>query len=69
LIMSLEPIRYAPVSQLLRSSCVSTVRSIVVELQTEASLQDRDAMLRLMRLPLTIANDMEQQVYALGQAI
>jgi hypothetical protein len=69
LIMSLEPIRYAPVSQLLRSSCVSTVRSIVVELEKESDPSDRDAMLRLMALPLIIATDMEQQVHALGRSI
>lgn len=69
LIMSLQPIRYAPVSQLLRSSCVSTVRSILVELQTEANFCDRYAMLRLMELPLTVANDMEQQVHELGRLV
>lgn len=66
LIMSLEPIRYAPVSQLLRSSCVNTVRSIVGELQTVSNPSDRYAMLRLMVLPLTVAKDMEQQINALG---
>jgi hypothetical protein len=66
LIMSLEPVRYAPVSQLLRSSCVSTVRSIAVELQTVSDPSLRKTLLRLMVLPLTIANDMEQQVDALN---
>jgi hypothetical protein len=62
MIMSLEPIRYAPVSQLMRSSCIAPVTAIFGRLNELPERDERELVCQLMELPMMIANDMQDQI-------
>lgn len=62
MVMSLQPVRYAPVSQLLRSSCMSPVRSIFEEVHKLPEGRERRRLLQLMELPVMVTNDMQEQI-------
>lgn len=69
MIMSLEPVRYAPVSQLLRSSCVAPVQSISSKLRELPEGGERDQVVQLMGLPMMLANDMQEQIEQHGRDV
>jgi len=66
--MTLQPIRYAPVSQLLRSSCIKPVENINSRLLRGPNLSlgetqlEYAAALRLLELPVQICADMKDQL-------
>jgi hypothetical protein len=62
MIMSLEPIRYAPVSQLMRSSCIAPVTAISGRLNELPERDEKELACQLMELPVMIANDMQDQI-------
>ena len=66
--MTLTPVRYAPVSQLTRSSCIKPTEAIYADLQK--ALADcvkepsprLEAAIKLMAIPMEIVQDMKEQL-------